>query len=661
MNRIRVVAGFSASLAWGYRVLFWIGLGIAASLPFSPAAAAQSRQIGIDIPVQWVADSDGSMTLETFLALPESKLNTGQRIPSFGYSSKTYWFKSRLPTADFAGEPRWLQLGPSFIDHLSVFYRPAGSDRPWTHKEFGDHASTRDSDLDYRESVLILPPPPGDAGYDMVFRLHSSSTLILLATLSSPQEFVRTATRDTAFWSFYFGLAAIASGIALWLALVLRRRLLWGICLFSLNYPLVAALHGYPEWFFGAAVLPVQDAMISYLSLLSYATALWLHSEVFDLKNNMPRLHQLLLVAIGVNIVLLASVPLGFYGQAMQIEAAMFFVAAPILLITSWLLWRRKAIDLNTLLLGLLPPAYVASAALVLLSIHGVIPFHNAIYSAWQYALIVHIVTVLIIAVLRIRAENRRLVQKQQLTRELQIEREASFHQRQFMGMVAHEFRTPLSVIQAALENLRLCSPEPSQLPRLDRMQRATTRLVQLTDNCLADARLSSSALHVDKHNTDLLSVIRMAATVVELSSNHYLTITQAGRTVDATTRCPPLFADSALLCIALANLLDNAVKYTPSGEIAIAIRHNANRCEIGIRDQGPGIAVDHVDQIFERYRRGVVRTATPAGTGLGLYVARQIIHAHGGELWLAINGPTGCEFALTLPRNDLPQQKGKS
>jgi signal transduction histidine kinase len=100
----------------------------------------------------------------------------------------------------------------------------------------------------------------------------------------------------------------------------------------------------------------------------------------------------------------------------------------------------------------------VASAALALFSIHGVIPFHNTIYSTWQYALIVHIVTVLIIAVLRVRAENRRLVQKQQLTRELQIEREASFHQRQFMGMVAHEFRTPLSVIQAALENLRLCS-----------------------------------------------------------------------------------------------------------------------------------------------------------------------------------------------------------
>lgn len=123
----------------------------------------------------------------------------------------------------------------------------------------------------------------------------------------------------------------------------------------------------------------------------------------------------------------------------------------------------QKAIDRTTLLLGLLPPFYVAAAVLVQLSIHGIIPFHMAIYSLWQYALIVHIITVLIIAILRVRAENRQLEQKQRLARELQIEREASFHQRQFMGMVAHEFRTPLAVIQAALENLRLSAASTSR------------------------------------------------------------------------------------------------------------------------------------------------------------------------------------------------------
>ncbi|CAH6033917.1 histidine kinase [Klebsiella oxytoca] len=629
------------------------------ALQMCTPARAEVRQLGIDIPVDWYADASGQMSLDAFLALPQEALKTASLIPSFGYSKKTFWLRTSLPAAYFSGEQRWLQLGPPFIDRLTVYYRPYGSDSPWKQKEFGDHAPARDSDLDYRESVLILAPPPTKAGYEMVFRLQSSSTLILLATLSSPQEFVRLATLDTAFWSFYFGLAVIASGIALWLAVALRRRLLWGICLFSLNYPLVAALHGYPEWLFGDALLPVQDYMISCLSLVSYATALWLHSEVFDLKKNMPRLHQLLLAAIGLNIALQISIPLGFYGRAMQIEAGIFFIASPVLLITSWMLWRRKAVDMNTLLLGLLPPVYVVSAGLALLSVHGVIPFHTRVYSTWQYALIIHIVTVLIIAVLRVRAENRTLMRKQQLARELQIEREASFHQRQFMGMVAHEFRTPLAILEAALENLRLCPTVSTQSARLDRMQRATTRLVQLTDNCLADARLSSRDLHADRQNAELLPVIYIAATVVDLSLNHYLHVICEGQTVGPQSPSPVLFIDSGLLCIAIANLLDNSVKYSASGEIRIEIYRLQKGFEIRIGDRGPGIAPEQVEHIFERYRRGETHTTTPAGTGLGLYVARQIIQAHGGELCLAKNTADGCEFALTLPLDG--QQKDKS
>ena len=575
--------------------------GVIISLQWWTPARAEVRQLGIDIPVYWYADASDTMPLDAFLSLPQEALKTAPLIPSFGYSSKTYWLRTSLPAAWFAGEQRWLQLGPSFVDRLSVFYRPCGSDAPWKQKEFGDHASARDNDLDYRESVLILPPPPTAAGYEMVFRLQSTSTLILLATLSSPQEFVRSATLDTAFWSFYFGLAVIASGIALWLAVALRRRLLWGICLFSLNYPLVAALHGYPEWLFGDALLPVQDYMISCLSLVSYATALWLHSEVFDLKKNMPRLHQLLLAAIALNIVLQISIPLGFYGQAMQIEAGIFFIAAPILLITSWMLWRRKAVDINTLLLGLLPPVYVVSAGLALLSIHGVIPF---------------------------------------------------------MGMVAHEFRTPLAILQAALENLRLSPATVTQSLRLDRMQRATTRLVQLTDNCLADARLSSRDLHADKQDAELLPVIHMAATVVDLSLNHYLNVTLEGQTVGPQSPSPVLFIDSGLLCIAIANLLDNAVKYAAAGEIRIEIYQQEKHVELRIGDRGPGIPPEQVEHIYERYRRGETHTTTPAGTGLGLYVARQIIQAHGGDLWLAENSSAGCEFALTLPLTG--QQKDK-
>ncbi|HCI6744251.1 TPA: histidine kinase, partial [Klebsiella variicola subsp. variicola] len=138
----------------------------------APQAQAATRQVGIDIPVQWYADASGQMTIDRFAALPTDQLATTRQIPSFGYSRKTWWLRSELPGTWFAGEPRWLQLGPSFVDHLTIYYRPLGSDAPWEQRTFGDRDVARESDLHYRESVLIIPPPPTAAGYEVVFRLH---------------------------------------------------------------------------------------------------------------------------------------------------------------------------------------------------------------------------------------------------------------------------------------------------------------------------------------------------------------------------------------------------------------------------------------------------------------------------------------------------------
>lgn len=118
--------------------------------------------MGIDIPVQWYADDSGQMTLDRFAALPTDQLATTRQILLWLFA-KNRWLRSELPGTWFAGEPRWLQLGPTFVDHLTIYYRPLGSDGPWTQRIFGDRDGARGSDLHYRERVLILPlrqPPP---------------------------------------------------------------------------------------------------------------------------------------------------------------------------------------------------------------------------------------------------------------------------------------------------------------------------------------------------------------------------------------------------------------------------------------------------------------------------------------------------------------------
>ena len=127
--------------------------------------------------------------------------------------------------------------------------------------------------------------------------------------------------------------------------------------------------------------------------------------------------------------------------------------------------------------------------------------------------------------------------------------------------------------------------------------------------------------------------------------TDHYLNIRHHG-----AVESPQLQADAGLLCIAIANLLDNAVKYSPPGEITIDIHADAGQTELRIRDYGPGLPAGQTELIFERYRRGEHTSPVPGGTGLGLSVARQIVQAHDGKLWLAEHGPDGRTFILTLP-----------
>lgn len=610
-------------------------------------AAARVLNLGPDISIQWYADKSGGITLGSFLMLPQQELKTYHQIPSFGFSSNTYWMKVYLPASSFSGDELWLKLGPSFIDYLTIYYRPVSDDTHWISKEFGDRSTEKNSDINYRESVLILPPPV--VGYEVVFKMHSTSTLLFLASLSSAKEFLENSTQDTAFWSFYFGVGLVVSGVALWLAIMLRRRLLWGVCLFSLNYLLVAALHGFPAWLFGSTVLPIQDYMISSLSLLGYATALWLHCEIFNLKKYMNRLYRFLIFIISVILLLQLSVPLDLYGMAMRLETVMFIIVSPVLIITSWMLWQRENVNILSLVIGLMPPIYVLIVVFILLSLNGFISFNNYILNAWQYTLVIHAFTVLILACLRVRAENLELEQKKELARELRSEREASFNQRQFMGVVAHEFRTPLAVIMAALDNLRLCTNFTMQRPRLDRIHRAATRLVQLTDNCLADARLSSASLSIESSKVPLFRMIKTAGIVVDLSENHYMEITFNGQTVTLDDNSPEICLDEGLLCIAIANILDNSVKYTPHGKIEIAIFLNDDILELFFSDEGPGIPAQYVEHVFERYYRVDTQKSNLRGTGLGLYVSRQIVQAHGGELKLIIEGAFARTFAMTI------------
>jgi len=245
---------------------------------------------------------------------------------------------------------------------------------------------------------------------------------------------------------------------------------------------------------------------------------------------------------------------------------------------------------------------------------------------------------------------------EQDLAEALRREQHQSFEQRQFIGVVSHEFRTPLAIIDGVLTNMKLAPPAHAQdlAQRLATIESANSQLIVLTDLCLADARVGAG-LQVDEcQPIDLCALLGQAADMVNPGAGvNWLRFLckcpQEGPCYFQTTQACAIVGSPGLLLIALTNLLDNARKYAPQSSIDVNIVLDDITVRLHIRDHGLGIATSDHESIFERFRRGG-NVGQQTGSGLGLYVSREIIRGHRGELRLVSSDAGGSVFEISLP-----------
>lgn len=613
-------------------------------------ASAATLALGIDIPYS-MTEERGAWSVDQALEnLRAQDIPLNRRVFSEGYSRKAYWLRFEFPAERFTSGEQWLKLQPNFTDEIRIFYRPKGSVDEWQEKRAGDLHAGQAGDIDYRFATFIIPPD--DRGYEVLLRIASSSAMILQLELWSPAEFTQESVRSTAGWGFYFGLASLSTALALTMACIFRTRLLWSITAMSAPYLLVACIQGYLAWMIPDFGRLLQHYLTSGMTLLSYAMLLWMTAEALELNIRLPGMYRAIVWVVRFIVLLLLGIPLGIYGEVFKLNAVVYILTSGLcILSTVYLGWRDRP-PLSFWLLCGSPLLCIVFSICGLFSALGWIPFQQEIYLIWQYGVLVNMVLTTVIAVVKGRESYLREVEAEKLARELQVEREARFHQRQFMGLVAHEFRTPLAIITGSLENLQLIGAAEHRLQvRYERIGRATNRLVQLTDNCLADARLDAGALFISREPTDLFELISSAALLVRLSDLHEWALTVEGQKAGEREQHEALASvDPALMRIALSNVLDNAVKYTRKGVIQVDLCRGEHGWSISVSDSGQGVDPLLVDRIFERYRQANGTPHGPGGVGLGLYVSRQIAREHGGDLTLSENSPTGCRFTFFLP-----------
>jgi signal transduction histidine kinase len=234
----------------------------------------------------------------------------------------------------------------------------------------------------------------------------------------------------------------------------------------------------------------------------------------------------------------------------------------------------------------------------------------------------------------------------------LEAERKLSQLQSDFIATVTHELCTPLGFIKGYATTLLredTTWDENTRREFLTIIDEEADRLRELIDSLLDSSRLQAGTLQMQFQHIRLDTFLRdiaMRARTRHGSVNLSLVIHASPVSVRA---------DATRLAQVFDNLIVNAVKYAPGAQIILSLDVVGNEAHVMVRDTGPGISPEHLERLFQRFYRVPDTSASIRGTGLGLYICRQLVNAHNGEICVESKVGEGTTFHIYLPIQQLP------
>ena len=230
----------------------------------------------------------------------------------------------------------------------------------------------------------------------------------------------------------------------------------------------------------------------------------------------------------------------------------------------------------------------------------------------------------------------------------------------EFVSIAAHQLRGPLSALKWTLRLLLdgdAGELTPEQISFLQKGYITNERMIKLVNDLLSAARIEEGRFGYEFKETDLAAFCEG----VVLGFGQQAAERKVGLSFEKPSeKLPPVYADSEKLSLALSNLIDNAVKYTPGGgRVRLALRRENDLAVLSVSDSGGGIPKADWHRVFSKFFRAsnVIRMETE-GTGLGLFIVKNIIKRHGGEISFVSEEGQGATFTFTLPFNQEPVLK---
>ncbi len=250
--------------------------------------------------------------------------------------------------------------------------------------------------------------------------------------------------------------------------------------------------------------------------------------------------------------------------------------------------------------------------------------------------------------------EQKRLVET---IANLEAERRLARLQDDFIAMVSHDLKTPLGFIKGYTTTLLRKDTDwdkETQLEFLTIIDEEADRLSEMIENLLDSYKLKSGTIHMD------LSEINLS--VFFQSVLGHISTQEPNLEIEVEIEPSELvvYADHKWMVQVINNLVNNASKYAPNSHLTIRAYYKPEGVKIEFKDTGPGIPSNSLQHIFKRFYRVPERSAGVRGTGLGLFICKQIIDSHQGEIWVESELEKGTTFHILLPYSP-PEEEAKN
>ncbi|HZX81087.1 MAG TPA: sensor histidine kinase [Lysobacter sp.] len=664
------------------RRLVTLILVLAAFVVFAPAARAHlpheaAAPVDLSADAVYLHDPRGDFDIATVRRLARADFARPGAMHGLGVHGGATWVRLDVPAHVSRGE-WWLSVGPATIGSVTLYATDASGRA--TMRELGTATPFAHRPVHFRMPVFPLAIGDVPQSRSLYLRVSGQNTGHVEPLLWRPASFAGMVEREYALWGAYFGILAllIAFTLFFWLELRSTAYLRYSLYLASF-FAMLWLLEGFgAQW-----LLPDSPEAATYLTraiaFVAMGYTLWFGTELLEVRRRFPRLQRIatalsLLQAGGAVAVLFVS-----EGVVLRAALAIALAWQPVFFVLLGHQWRHRP-DLRPVIVAFAPQ--MLGLVLMVLRQVGMAPPGFWWTHAPELAGSVHMVVLSLALMRRMRdaerralalsresgerldrkvAErtsaladaNRRLMSEiaerrmaqAELAGALKSERGMLEAQRDFVAMVSHEFRTPLAVIKTVAQRL---GSHPSLQDddlqhRLGRVDRATARMTAMIQTYLADDRMRTPER---ARQTTRFTAADLAAAAAEHHGDMHARVR-----LDVPRDLPGIEGDFALLTVALANLIDNGLKYS-TAPAPVVVHADAIGSDVRFRvaDRGGGVGESERVRIFQRYVRGSASSGR-GGAGLGLHLAQAIARLHGGDIAIERTGDDGSVFAMTVPQ----------